>query len=146
MKTITNRYLVCFGLAGVMALGIWSSVQAQAANPNEEMYRSEGAKEDAQMMESSPSEMPAGMAQKQDMMAKMRAQDTELAELTAQMNAAPADQKVDLMAALITKMVEQRAGMHAHMEMMQENRLRCMPMDKDGKPNPKCPMMSNEKE
>ena len=146
MKTITNRSLAYFSLALIMALGIGSSIQAQAADPNEEMYRSEEAKADALIVEPTPAEMPAGMAQKQDMMAKMRAQDTELAELTAQMNAAPADQKVDLMAALLTKMVEQRAGMHAHMEMMQENMLRCTPMDKDGKPNPKCPMMSDEKE
>ncbi len=122
MKTITKRNPVCFGLAGIMALGLWASVSAQAADPNEEMYRSEEAKEEGQMMEPGAAEMPAEMGQqKQGMRAKLRAQDAELAEHVAQMNAAPDVEKVGMMAALLTKMVEQRAEMHAHMEVMQEN-------------------------
>ena len=59
----------------------------------------------------------------QGMMDDMKAQDSELTARIAEMNAASRESKVDLMAAIITQMAQQRAAMNArvasmHMEMM----------------------------
>lgn len=56
------------------------------------------------------------------MMEDMKAQDAELTE----MNSAPEDKKMSLMAAVITHMVEQRIAMDARMEKMQEERMKHM--------------------
>lgn len=59
----------------------------------------------------------------QKMEAEMKAQDAELDKLVADMNAATGDKKVDAIAAVVSKMVEQRKTMHEkmagmHMDMM----------------------------
>jgi len=64
--------------------------------------------------------------QKQKMMAEMKAQDAELTEHVAKMNSAPADKKLDVMAAVITHMVEQRIAMNAKMEKMHEDMMQHM--------------------
>jgi hypothetical protein len=45
-------------------------------------------------------------------------QDVELDKLVAEMNSAPADKKLDAVAAVLTKLVEQRKTMHEHMQKM----------------------------
>jgi hypothetical protein len=55
-------------------------------------------------------------------MSSWKEQDAELDKLVADMNSAPADKKVDAIAAVLTKLVEQRKAMHEHMKtMMAEN-------------------------
>ena len=97
------------------------------------------AKPAAKMME----QCKAMMEQKQKMMADMKAQDAKLTEQVAEMNRAPQDKKVDLMAALLTNMVQQRIAMEARMmkmhEEMMQHMMQHMMMGKDSMSQ--CPMM-----
>jgi hypothetical protein len=52
------------------------------------------------------------------MMSSWKDQDAELDKLVAEMNSAPADKKLDAVAALLTKLVEQRKTMHEQMQQM----------------------------
>ena len=52
------------------------------------------------------------------MMSNWKEQDAELDKLVAEMNSAPADKKLEAIAALLTKLVEQREEMHGQMEKM----------------------------
>jgi hypothetical protein len=45
-------------------------------------------------------------------------QDTELEKLVADMNSAPADKKLDAIAAVVTKLIEQRKAIHEQMAKM----------------------------
>jgi hypothetical protein len=72
------------------------------------------------MMKQDPAQMTE-MHQKME--AEMKAQDAELDKLVADMNAATGDKKVDAIAAVVSKMVEQRKTRQEkmsamHMEMM----------------------------
>jgi hypothetical protein len=61
------------------------------------------------------------------MMSNSKDQDAELDKLVAEMNSASADKKLDAIAAVLTKLVEQRKAMHEQMQkMMSAN-------DKEGK-------------
>ena len=85
--------------------------------------------------------------QKQKMMADMKAQDAQLTEQLARMNDAPENRKLDLMATVVTQMVQQRAAMHARMEKMHEgmmnHMMQHMQMGKDSMAQ--CPMMKDMK-
>ena len=61
----------------------------------------------------------AEMHQKMD--AEMKAQDAELDKLVAAMNSATGEKKVDAIAAVVSKLVEQRKAMHEKMAAMHEN-------------------------
>jgi len=58
------------------------------------------------------------MGMKGKMMSNWKEQDAELDKLVAEMNSAPADRKLDAVAAVLTKLVEQRKAMHEHMQKM----------------------------
>ncbi|MFC1766261.1 hypothetical protein ACFL6U_29820 [Planctomycetota bacterium] len=127
MKNKTNRNLIIgSSLTLVLILVIWSPVQSQLAEPIE-----------SKTMVGAPiMECCQGMkAQKQIVYEEMKAQDTELTEQVAKMNSAPADKKMDLMAAVITRMVEQRMTMGARKEKIQEEMMQHMkqhiPMGQD---------------
>jgi len=83
------------------------------------------------------------MQQRQKMMEDMKAQDAELTEQVATMNRAPENQKLGLMAAVLTRMVEQRTAMNAQMEKMQarmmQHMMEHMQMGKESMAQ--CPMM-----
>ncbi|WP_340123618.1 hypothetical protein [Methylobacter svalbardensis] len=83
------------------------------------------------------------MEQKQKMMEGMKSQDAELTEQLTRMNSAPADKKLGLIAAIVTRMVEQRTAMNARMAKMQEEMMQQMMADMQmGKKSmSKCPMM-----
>jgi hypothetical protein len=80
------------------------------------------------------------MGMKGKMMSNWKDQDAELDKLVAEMNSAPADKKLDVVAAVLTKLVEQRKAMHEHMQKMmsaneKEGMGMCrmmMGMDKEG--------------
>ena len=121
-------------LALALALTIWTPLQAQSASHMEGK-----AMKEPKMME----QCQKMMEKKQQMMADMMAQDAELTAQLARMNSAPPEQKVDLIAAVVTSMAEQRIAMEArktkmHEEMMQ-HMMQHMPMGKDAMA--KCPMM-----
>lgn len=134
-STFMSR-LIRTALVLSLALFIWSPLQVQSAS------HMEGEKMTESKMPDKCQEM---MAKKQAMMAEMKAQDAELSAQLAKMNSAPQEQKLDLLAAVVTRMVEQRIAMEErktmmHEEMMQ-HMMQHMPMDKEAMA--KCPMMKS---
>jgi hypothetical protein len=85
--------------------------------------------------------------QKEKLMADMKAQDAELAAQVAKMNSAPENQKVDLMAAVVTRMAEQRTAMNVRKakmdEAMMQHMMEHMQMGKESMAQ--CPMMTGMK-
>ncbi len=73
----------------------------------------------------------AMQAHKQKMLDDMKAQDDELTGLLAKMNSAPDDKKVGLMAAVVTRMVEQRIAMDERKAKMEGMMMRHMEMGND---------------
>jgi hypothetical protein len=131
MKHAPNTNLITrSGFVLALALTIWFPVLARSAEPAGEMKMAE------------PKEMKCcqGMKdQRQKMMAEMKSQDAELTAQVAAMNSAPADKKLDLVAAIVTRLVEQRAAMNTRMEKMHAEMMRHMPMG--GEEAPEHPMM-----
>ena len=58
------------------------------------------------------------MMGKGQMMSSSKEQDAELDQLVAEMNSAPADKKLDAVATLLNKLVQQRKAMHEQMQKM----------------------------
>jgi len=138
-QTCTNLIIrSSFALALALTMAIWSPVQSQSAEPAEGKNMTE-----AKMMERCQ-EMKE---QKQKMMVEMKAQDAELTAQVAKMNSAPEDKKLDLIAAVITRMVEQRTVMHARKAEMQEEMMQHMMqhMQMGKESMMKCPMMKDMK-
>ena len=86
--------------------------------------------------------------QKQKMKEDMKAQDAELAEQIAEMNRAPEDKKMGLMAAVLTRMVEQRIAMDARKAKMEEEMMQHMMqhMQMGKESMSQCPMMKGMKD
>jgi hypothetical protein len=59
-----------------------------------------------------------GMMGEGQMMSNWKDQDAELDKLVTEMNSASADKKLDAVAAVVTKLVEQRKAMHEQMQKM----------------------------
>ena len=59
-----------------------------------------------------------GMIGKGQMMCNCKDQDAELDKLIEQMNSAAPEKKLEAMAAVVTKLVEQRKAMHEQMQKM----------------------------
>ena len=139
MKHHTNpRLVICSGLALAFVLTVWSPVQAQSTAPAEVKHPME-----ATMME----RCQKMKQEKQQMMADMKDQDDQLMEQVAEMNRAPHDKKIGLMAAILTHIAEQRIAMDARKakmddEMMQ-HMMQHMQMGKDSMAQ--CPMMKDMK-
>jgi hypothetical protein len=75
--------------------------------------------------------------QRAKMMADLKAQDDQLAGQIYEMNHAAADKKLDLMAAIVTRMAEQRTDMNARMETMHKAMVKNIQMDQENmSPNP----------
>lgn len=65
-------------------------------------------------------------AHKQQMMADTKTQDAALLEQVALMNNAADAKKLGMLAALVTRMAEQRVAMHTHMASMGDGMMRHM--------------------
>ena len=117
MKNKTNRNVLMsssFTLLLVLALAlvIWSPALSQPVETTEGKT----------MMGPQPMGCCQDMkAQKEEMWKDIKAQDVALTELVAKMNSAAKDKKVDLMAAVITCMVELRIANDTRNERMQED-------------------------
>ena len=138
-KQMGTSLIIRSSLALALALAIWSPLQAQSAEPAEGKMMTE-----AKMME----QCQEMKEHKQKMKEDMKAQDTELTNQITKMNHAPKDKKINLMAAVITRMVEQRIAMDARKakmedEMMQ-HMMQHMQMGKDSMAQ--CPMMKGMKD
>lgn len=79
------------------------------------------------------------------MQAEMKVQDTELTAAVATMNSAAPDKKLDLVAALVTRLVEQRTAMHVRKAKMEEKMMKHMMghMEMGKESMSKCPMMKD---
>jgi cytochrome P450 len=78
-------------------------------------------------------EHPANMSEMHKKMeAEMKAQDAELDKLVSEMNTATGEKKADAMAALLSKIVEQRKTMHEKMGDMHSDMKRAMDCCKEG--------------
>jgi hypothetical protein len=161
-KTTTNL-LFRSSLAVALALAIWTPVQSQSAEQAEGkmmmgdkmMDDSTNAATRGDMSQQQPM-MKAKMmaacqkmeAQKQKMKEDMVAQSAQLTEQIAEMNRAPADQKMDLMAAILTRMEAQKITMDARKtkmeEAMMQHMMQHMQMGKDSMAQ--CPMMKGMKD
>jgi len=85
--------------------------------------------------------------EKQKMQEAMKAQDMKLTEQTARMNSAAPDKRTELMAAIVTQMVEQRVAMGARKAKMEEEMMQHMMqhMEAGKESMGQCPMMKQMK-
>ena len=139
MKGRTNTNLViCSIVTAALALAIWSPFQARSAEPMDAKAMMQGKMMDGckEMKE-----------QKEKMKEDMKVQDAELTEQIVKMNSAPEDKKMGLMAAVITRMTEQRIAMDARKAKMEEEMMRHMMqhMEMGKESMAQCPMMKDMK-
>lgn len=80
---------------------------------------------------------------KQQMRADMKAQDDKISAMVASMNNAAQEKKLELLASIVTHLVEQRTAMHAKNAEMEEKMIKHMMahMETDRESLSKCPMM-----
>jgi len=132
---VNSNLIIRLSLALALAVAIWSPAQVLAAEPDGGKVTTE-----AQMME----QCKQMMAQKQKMADDMKAQDAELTDQLTKMNNAPDDKKLNLMASIITRLVEQRTAMNARKDKMEaemiKHMMQHMQMGKESMA--KCPMMA----
>ncbi len=126
-----------------------SGHRAEAGSAGMSSSQSVASEQEKNMAESKMMVQCMEMAKmKKKMMMDMKAQDAELTAQVAKMNKAPKNEKVTLMAAVLTSMVEQRTAMHAGMEKMQgemmQHMMQHMQMGKGSMM--KCPMMTGMEE
>ena len=142
MKTTTTKNLL---LRSSMALAVMATILTPASAWSAEHAKNKEMKMDGKMMEKCE-EMKK---EKQKMQAEMKAQDAELTNAIAAMNSATQDKKLDLMAGVVTQLVEQRTAMHVKTAKMQEKMMKHMMghMEMGKESMSKCPMMEeiNEK-
>jgi hypothetical protein len=144
-------------LALILAMASWLPVAATAADDKPMKTMKDGKHQ--MMLNEANAEQPVDekkmmmqrcqsmKEQKEKMMADMKAQDADLTEQVAKMNSAPKDKKIDLMAAVVTRMVEQRTAMNVRKEKMQgemmKHMMQQMQMGKESMEQ--CPMMKGMK-
>jgi hypothetical protein len=73
---------------------------------------------DQQQEQSSDMMGMKGMMGKGQVMSNWKEQDAELDRLVAEMNSAPADKKLDAVATVLNKLVQQRKAMHEQIQKM----------------------------
>ncbi len=154
-RRIGSTLVAMIGLVLTSAAGaVAQQAQSGAAKPpmSGSMDMSKMKKEPAKGPHTMATKMMAGchemMAQKRKMTEDMKAQDAKLSEQLTEMNGAPDDRKMGLMAAVLTTMVDQRTAMHARMaemdEAMMKHMMQHMQMGKESMSQ--CPMMKGMKD
>ena len=145
MKNQSRRnFVVQTGLALALVpalalmLFVWSPVRAAPAGA------AEAKMTDAQMMQ----RCYQLKDEKQKLATDAQSQDADLTIQLSQMNSAPADKKLDLMAAVVTKMAAQRMAMDVRRATMEDEMMKHMmlhmQMGKDSMRD--CPMMNDMKD
>ncbi len=110
MKThITTPITICSIFALALTLAIWVPAQSASSEPADQKPMTE------ERMKGCCGAMKTQMGK---MKADVKAQDDELTKHIAKMNAAPDDKKMELMAAVITHMAEDRVVMNANMDIL----------------------------
>jgi hypothetical protein len=121
----TNQ-LLSIGMAGVLSVG---AVFAQEADP---------ATACAAMMPGMMGAHKGAMMEwHQKMMEKIKTQDAELDKLVQQMNSAQGDKKVDAIAAILNKLMEDRKMWHAEMQERHKKMMEWMQNEKGSMESPK---------
>jgi hypothetical protein len=128
MNILLNRNLVFrSGLALALALAFDAPGMAQSTDHSKmDHSKMEPAQMDHSKMKSD---------HMKEMMGEMKAQDAELTAQVARMNSATGETKVQLMAEILTKMVDQRTAMNARMEQMHGEMMKHMQMGMGSKPH-----------
>ena len=134
---LKSKLLVCAGVIALATTLAMGTSQCFSAESGGKMMM------DGKMMEKCQ-EM---MSQRHKLHDEMKAQDTQLSEEVAAMNAASDDKKVGLMAALVTHLVEQRTAMNMRMEKMHSDMMGHMMqhMEMGKESMAQCPMMKGMK-
>jgi hypothetical protein len=116
MKKQTHTNLIIrSSVALALTLAIWTPGQARSAEPTAGMMM--GGK---MMSETNMTPRHQAMQERRGkMMADMQAQDAQLTGQITEMNSAPENKKLDLMAAIVTRMLAQRTAMNTRMQNMQ---------------------------
>jgi hypothetical protein len=153
-QTHTNLFIRS-SLALALAMAAWLATAATAAD--EPMKPMKGGEHQMMLNEVNTKQPVDGKMmmqrcqamkeQKQKMKEDMKAHDAELTEQLAKMNSAPQDKKTDLMAAVVTHMVEQRITMDARKAKMEEEMMKHMMqhMQMGKESMAQCPMMKDMK-
>ncbi len=111
MKThITTPITICSIFALAFTLAIWVPAQSASSEPADQKLMTE------ERMKGCCGAMKTQMGK---MKADVKAQDDELTKHVAKMNAAPDDKKLEVMAAVITHMAQERITMNEHMDQLQ---------------------------
>lgn len=97
-----NKVLIGTSLALALALAVWSPAQAGSDDTGDGAALTE-----SQMAEHCNAMKAAKLKLRED----VKSQDAQLSEQVAKMNLAPVDQKLGLMAALLTTIVDQKIAM-----------------------------------
>jgi len=105
------------GLVFAMGAGFWLSVHSQAAdlqtNPSADQTNT------VQLSQQF-------LASQQKWEAETAAQDEQLRQLVAQMNSVPPEQKLDAMAAIVSKLVDDRLASHQRSEALKSRLLQAL--------------------
>ncbi len=129
------KFLLRASLPLALALALWSPALAQSPEPAGGKMTMEGK---GKMMERCQ-EMKE---HKQKMMAEMKTEDAELTAQVAAMNSASESNKPGLMAAIVTRMLEQRIARDEHKAKMEEEMMQHMMQHMQNKDDMSaCPMM-----
>ena len=108
MKTHTTTPIaICSIIALAFTFALWVPAQSASSEPADQKPMTE------EKMKGCCGAMKTQMGK---MKAEVKAQDDELTTHVAKMNAAPDDKKMELMAAVITHMAEDRVVMNANMD------------------------------
>jgi hypothetical protein len=146
MKNQTNTALaIRSSLALALALAIWSPIHARSAEPAKSKMKMDGK----MMTETNMMQRCQAMkAQKDKMAADLKAQDAELTAQVAKMIKAPENKKLDMMATVVSQMVEQRIAMDARKTKMEEEMMQHMMqhMQMGKESMAQCPMMNGMKD
>ena len=139
MKSIRILFVVIIGLLLATTLAAQSQQSSSKQKTSESSTQSKQGMMGGRMM----GRCQAMMEERQQMQAEMKAMDAELDKLVTEMNNAPENKKADAVAAVVTKMVEQRRAMDEKTQSMQISMMRHMMehnhMEKGSKSQ--CPMM-----
>jgi TolA-binding protein len=127
------KLILCSGLALGLSVVLWFPGQARSADPVD------GKAMDAKMME----HCRAMKEQHQKMQADMDSQAVQLRDQIEKMNRAPREERMELLAAVVTDMAEQQANLNSRrsklMNGMMTHMMEHMQMGKDSMTQ--CPMM-----
>ena len=135
--TIQRRTLQA-GLLLAATVGIGIPAHALYAKPTEEKTAPGPRLMERKMM--TPAAHQKMMEEHRKMMADLTTKDAELTELVTKLNRAPQDQKIDLVADIVTRLVAQQTILHQGMDRMHKIMGECTMLMMNSDSQAACPM------